>query len=224
MIFGERFDDSGIESPLTQHRTIAPGKREPPRQPRERISARGSAARQPPEIEPAHGDLVARRGKLTPPDSGRTLASMPVDENESEWPTRKDRVDEKLLSLIILNSHRKIIEEVAKYANGHEKETGHLPKILIFAVNDLPHTSHADQLVKTYRAVFNQGDDFVKKITGNANVDRPLQRIREFRNRPKARAKKVFADLSRVAAEINEAVAAFCHTLRHDGVDYELPC
>ena len=47
-----------------------------------------------------------------------------------------------------------------------------------------PHTSHADQLVRTCRDVFNQGDDFVQKITGNPNVDRPLQRIREFRNRP----------------------------------------
>ncbi|MCU0782759.1 MAG: DEAD/DEAH box helicase family protein [Verrucomicrobia bacterium] len=65
-----------------------------------------------------------------------------------------------------------------------EATTGHFPKILIFAVNDLPHTSHADQLVKTCRSVFKQGDDFVQKITGNPNVDRPLQRIREFRNRP----------------------------------------
>ena len=82
------------------------------------------------------------------------------------------------------DSNRKIIEEVAKYAYEHEAATGHFPKILIFAVNDLPHTSHADQLVKTCRDVFKQGDDFVKKITGNPNVDRPLQRIREFRNRP----------------------------------------
>src|SRR5438105_3198587 len=82
------------------------------------------------------------------------------------------------------DSNRKIIEEVAKYAYEHEAATGHFPKILIFAVNDIPHTSHADQLVKICRAVFNQGDDFVKKITGNPNVDRPLQRIREFRNRP----------------------------------------
>ena len=36
----------------------------------------------------------------------------------------------------------------------------------------------------TSHAVFGQGGDFVKKITGNPNVDRPLQRIREFRNRP----------------------------------------
>jgi type I restriction enzyme, R subunit len=82
-------------------------------------------------------------------------------------------------------SNRKIIEEVAHYAFEHEKETGHFPKILIFAVNDLPHTSHADRLVTICRNVFDQGDDFVQKITGNPNVDRPLQRIREFRNRPK---------------------------------------
>jgi type I restriction enzyme R subunit len=83
------------------------------------------------------------------------------------------------------DSNRKIIEEVAKHAYAHEKETGRFPKILIFAVNDIPHASHADQLVRICREVFNQGDDFVQKITGNPNVDRPLQRIREFRNRPK---------------------------------------
>src|SRR5215210_3994807 len=55
--------------------------------------------------------------------------------------------------------------EIAKHAYAHEQQTGRFPKILIFAV-------------------FGQGDDFVKKITGNPNVDRPLQRIREFRNRP----------------------------------------
>lgn len=81
-------------------------------------------------------------------------------------------------------SNRAIIEEIAQHAYAHEKETGHFPKILIFAVNDIAHTSHADQLVKTCREVFGQGDDFVQKITGNPNVDRPLQRIREFRNRP----------------------------------------
>ena len=81
-------------------------------------------------------------------------------------------------------SNRKIIEEIAQHAYAHEKETGHFPKILIFAVNDVAHISHADQLVKICREVFGQGDDFVQKITGNPNVDRPLQRIREFRNRP----------------------------------------
>jgi type I restriction enzyme R subunit len=48
-------------------------------------------------------------------------------------------------------------------------------------VNDLPHMSHADQLVTICRDAFGRGDGFVQKITGR--VDRPLQRIREFRNR-----------------------------------------
>jgi type I restriction enzyme R subunit len=87
-------------------------------------------------------------------------------------------------SITAPDSNRKIIQEVAKYAYEHESATGRFPKILIFAVNDIPHTSHADQLVKICRAEFKQGGDFVKKITGNPNVDRPLQRIREFRNRP----------------------------------------
>ncbi len=82
------------------------------------------------------------------------------------------------------DSNRKIIAEVAKYARQHQAETGRFPKMLIFAVNDVAHTSHADSLVTICRDVFAEGDSFVKKITGNKNVDRPLQRIREFRNRP----------------------------------------
>jgi hypothetical protein len=74
------------------------------------------------------------------------------------------------------------LEEVRQYAAAHEAETGRFPKTLIFAVNDLPHTSHADQLVDIARDVFGHGEAFVGKITGR--VDRPLQRIREFRNRP----------------------------------------
>lgn len=80
------------------------------------------------------------------------------------------------------DSNLKILQEIRKYADGHEAATGRFPKTLIFAVNDLPHTSHADQLVDQARDVFGRGDSFVSKITGR--VDRPLQRIREFRNRP----------------------------------------
>jgi type I restriction enzyme R subunit len=82
------------------------------------------------------------------------------------------------------DSNRKIIEEVKKYALEHEQRTGRFPKTLIFAANDLPHTSHADQLVNLCREAFGRGDSFVQKITGSPTVDRPLQRIREFRNRP----------------------------------------
>jgi type I restriction enzyme R subunit len=46
----------------------------------------------------------------------------------------------------------------------------------------MPHISHADQIVKICREEFGMGDKFVQKITGNASVDRPLQKIREFRN------------------------------------------
>jgi type I restriction enzyme, R subunit len=80
------------------------------------------------------------------------------------------------------DSNRRILEEVKRYAEAHQEETGRFPKILIFADNDLPHTSHSDQLVNTARDIFGRGDSFVAKITGR--VDRPLQRIREFRNRP----------------------------------------
>lgn len=80
------------------------------------------------------------------------------------------------------DSNRKILAEIAAYAEKHVNECGRFPKTLIFAANDLPHTSHADQLVKIAREVFNRGETFVQKITGKS--DRPLQRIREFRNRP----------------------------------------
>lgn len=80
------------------------------------------------------------------------------------------------------DSNRKILEELKRYALEHESLYGRFPKMLIFAVNDMPHTSHADMLVDLARDVFGQGDAFVQKITGR--VDRPLQRIREFRNRP----------------------------------------
>jgi type I restriction enzyme, R subunit len=82
------------------------------------------------------------------------------------------------------DSNRKILEEVRKYALEHEAKYGRPPKTLIFAVNDLSHTSHADQLVDLARDIFGRGDSFVQKITGSPTVDRPLQRIREFRNRP----------------------------------------
>lgn len=82
-------------------------------------------------------------------------------------------------------SNRKIVQEVARYSAEHEKRHGRFPKTLIFAVNDLPFVSHADQLVTICREVFGRGEELVCKITGSPNVDRPLQRIREFRNRPK---------------------------------------
>jgi type I restriction enzyme R subunit len=102
---------------------------------------------------------------------------MDVLEDERQFDTSE--VEAKITAP---DSNRKIIEELKRYADDHQATYGRFPKTLIFAVNDLPHTSHADQLVEIARDVFGRGDSFVRKITGR--VDRPLQRIREFRNRP----------------------------------------
>ncbi len=99
------------------------------------------------------------------------------------------------------DSNRKIIEELKMYALEHEERYGRFPKTLIFAVNDLGHTSHADQLVDVAREVFGRGDSFVQKITGK--VDRPLQRIREFRNRPEP-AIVVTVDLLSTGVDIRD--------------------
>lgn len=80
------------------------------------------------------------------------------------------------------DSNKRILEEIKKYADEHEQRYGRFPKTLIFAANDVGHTSHADQLVGQAVDIFGRGQSFVRKITGQS--DRPLQLIREFRNRP----------------------------------------
>lgn len=110
------------------------------------------------------------------PDSGQ----QQFDYLEDERVFDTSEIERKITSP---DSNRKILREIKRYCDEHEAAHGRFPKTLIFAVNDLPHTSHADQLVKQAREVFDRGEGFVAKITGR--VDRPLQRIREFRNRPK---------------------------------------
>jgi type I restriction enzyme R subunit len=111
------------------------------------------------------------------PESGST--QLDYLEDERQYDTTD--IEQKVTSP---DSNRKILEEIKKYALDHQAQYGRFPKTLIFAVNDLPNTSHADQLVDIARDVFGRGDSFVQKITGSPTVDRPLQRIREFRNRP----------------------------------------
>ncbi|MEW5826374.1 MAG: type I restriction-modification enzyme R subunit C-terminal domain-containing protein [Candidatus Bipolaricaulota bacterium] len=102
-----------------------------------------------------------------------------MDELEDERQFASEDIERAITSP---DSNRKIIEELKKYADEHEQRYGRQPKCLVFAANDLPHISHADQLVEICRTVFGRGESFVQKITGR--VDRPLKRIREFRNRP----------------------------------------
>lgn len=111
------------------------------------------------------------------PETGKEI----IDELEDEREFDSSQVERSITSP---DSNRKILAEISRYALEHEKKTGHFPKTLIFAVNDMGHTSHADQLVSLCRDIYGRGDEFVQKITGNANVDRPLEKIRRFRNRP----------------------------------------
>lgn len=112
--------------------------------------------------------------ELVDPDSGAERRDSLEDERQFD----STEVERKVTSP---DSNRKFVLELKKYADEHEQRTGRFPKTLIFAANDLPHTSHSDQLVEICREVFGRGDSFVRKITGR--VDRPLQQIREFRNR-----------------------------------------
>ncbi len=109
------------------------------------------------------------------PDTGVRHVDFLEDEREFQ----SNEVEEKITSP---DSNRKILEEIKKYADEHQQRYGRFPKTLIFAEQDIPHISHADQLVDLARDIFGRGDSFVQKITGK--VDRPLQRLREFRNRP----------------------------------------
>ncbi|MDM8516323.1 DEAD/DEAH box helicase family protein [Desulfobacterales bacterium HSG16] len=104
-----------------------------------------------------------------------------LDNLEDEREFVASEVERKITSP---DSTKKIITALKKYTDLHEKEYERFPKILIFAVNDIPHVSHADDIVGTCKDVFGRGDDFVMKITGSQSVDRPLQKIRQFRNRP----------------------------------------
>jgi type I restriction enzyme R subunit len=108
-------------------------------------------------------------------ETGQSKIDMLEDEHEFS----SEKIEKEITNI---DSNRKILQEIKRYADEHEKRYGRFPKTLIFAVQDLPNSSsHADQIVDLARDIFGRGDSFVQKITGK--VDRPLQRIREFRNR-----------------------------------------
>jgi len=124
-----------------------------------------------------HGVFLEEGERVEEIDPETGTSEFDVLEDEREFDAGE--IERKVTSP---DSNQKIVEEIAGYAAEHEERYGRFPKTLIFAVNDLPHTSHCDQLVDIARDVFGRGDSFVQKITGR--IDRPLQRIREFRNRP----------------------------------------
>jgi len=135
-------------------------------------------------------DLVAVRSEVrmngTFPKEGELVGRVDTETGSEQMDYLEDERNYDAAAVerdvTVPDSNRKILQEIKKYAEAHERRHGRFPKTLIFAANDLPHTSHADQLVEMVCDVFGQGEAFARKITGR--VDRPLQRIREFRNRP----------------------------------------
>ncbi|HRY55092.1 MAG TPA: DEAD/DEAH box helicase family protein [Spirochaetia bacterium] len=104
-----------------------------------------------------------------------------LDQLEDERSFDASEIERKITAP---DSNRRILEEVFRYARERESRTGRFPKTLIFAVNDIAHASHSDQLVRTARSLLGRGDEFVQKITGSPSVDKPLEKIKRFRNRP----------------------------------------
>ncbi|WP_421918857.1 DEAD/DEAH box helicase family protein [Marinifilum sp.] len=99
---------------------------------------------------------------------------------EAEREYRSSEIESKIT---VPDTNKKILMELKKHCDDFEKRHGRFPKTLIFAANDKAPKSHADQLVTMATKIFGRGHDFVKKITGNKNVDKPLQLIKQFRNR-----------------------------------------
>lgn len=126
-----------------------------------------------------HGVFLQEGQGVDTVDPATGVKSFDMLEDERQFDTSE--IERKITAP---DSNKKILEEVKRYADAHEEKYGRFPKTLIFAVNDVAHTSHADQLVDLARHIFGRGQSFVQKITGSPSVDRPLQRIREFRNRP----------------------------------------
>ena len=137
------------------------------------------------DIVKVHSDITMNGIFLRPGEEvglkDRTTGRMTFEVLEDAREFDTSALEEKVTAP---DRNLKIIREIKQYALEQEKQNGHFPKTLIFAVNDLPHVSHSDQLVNILRDEFGRGDAFVAKITGSPTVDRPIQLIRKFRNRP----------------------------------------
>ncbi|MFY9226087.1 MAG: type I restriction-modification system endonuclease [Blastocatellia bacterium] len=76
--------------------------------------------------------------------------------------------------VITENFNRVVCEELTKYIDPTLEE-----KTLVFCVTDF----HADIVVKILKEVYPDAeDDAILKITGNPSVDRPLEKIKRFKN------------------------------------------
>jgi len=102
--------------------------------------------------------------------------------------------------ITVPDTTRKVLGELKTFTDAFENDHGRFPKTLVFACNDQPHKSHAQALVAAARTLWGRGDEFVEKITGK--VDRPLRRVKEFRNRKDRPGIAVTVDLLSTGVDV----------------------
>lgn len=114
------------------------------------------------------GEFVSRRDKKT-----RTTRMAQLDEDFTYAPTQLDfeAVSPNQLRTVIQTFKDRLFTEIFP---GREV----VPKTLIFAKDD----SHAEDIVRMVREVFNEGNEFCKKITYRVSGVKPEDLIAEFRN------------------------------------------
>jgi len=121
------------------------------------------------------GTTVSIRDRLTKKERLKEL-----DEDESYIAKQLDR------SVIAPNQIRTIIQTFRErvFTDIFTDRSGEwLPKTLIFAKDD----DHADRIVDTVRQVFNEGNDFCKKVTYRVGKKTAEDTIAEFRTSPRLR-------------------------------------
>lgn len=97
------------------------------------------------------GELV---GEVDTQTGVKTLDAL---EDEREFSARE--IEARITAP---DSTNKIIKTLKKHIDRFEEEYGRFPKTLIFAVNDLPHISHSDEIVRTCKDIFGKGDVYTK--------------------------------------------------------------
>lgn len=112
------------------------------------------------------GQYVDKRDKLT-----REKRWEQLDEPIKYTSEQLDR------DIVALNQIRTVIRGFKSCWQDIFKDRKHVPKTIIFAKDD----SHADDIVREVRKVFNKGNEFCRKITYKSSGD-PKDLIKRFRN------------------------------------------
>lgn len=130
------------------------------------------------------GTTVQMRDKLT-----KTKRLQTLDEEESYQATQIDRsvIAPNQVKTIIQGFKDRCLPECFPERNwqgeGMDRHMEWIPKTLIFAKDD----DHADRIMDAVREVFNQGNEFCKKVTYKVGKKVADETIAEFRTSPRFR-------------------------------------